>query len=378
MLNLSDYTTPHSTWNGIYTYVKDHPALYRDVLSDTFTEEELLKALKKQAQSLFLPKEYDAFRKSITALQKGKAVSLKRENIFRLFFALHLSTDTEAQDLLLNYLHQSELSARSLDEFIIIAALKLQLSWNETRMVREKYAAAIAAQPFSPAEIAEGQTAEVYYSVICDKLHSLDDLMNYLDAPENLDFFAKTCNTQYLALFHDVELQTLYTGTTEQRIRLFTDYGDPEPETMRSYYASLYPISEEQIFSLSCLFPNVFMSYDSFCQFVQRKRPVNISSGLFLLSLLAKLRTDDEEAMEDFYVDFLDRDEFTDMLNDILTYFGFPVLQPDLDPFERLVLHTYNECLDMHSDITNSEFQDEFLDMLWNHLEELAAQYTLT
>ena len=120
------------------------------------------------------------------------------------------------------------------------------------------------------------------------------------------------------------------------------------------------------------------MSYDSFCQFVQRKRPVNISSGLFLLSLLAKLRTDDEEAMEDFYVDFLDRDEFTDMLNDILTYFGFPVLQPDLDPFERLVLHTYNECLDMHSDITNSEFQDEFLDMLWNHLEELAAQYTLT
>ena len=70
MLNLSDYTTPHSTWNGIYTYVKDHPALYQDVLADTFTEDELLKALKKQAQSLFLPKEYDAFRKSITALQK--------------------------------------------------------------------------------------------------------------------------------------------------------------------------------------------------------------------------------------------------------------------------------------------------------------------
>lgn len=378
MLNLSDYTTPHSAWNGIYTYVKDHPALYQDILSDAFTEDELLKALKKQAQRLFLPKEYDAFRKSITALQKEKAVSLKRENIFRLFFALRLTTDTEAQDLLLNYLHQSELSARSLDEFIIIAALKLQLSWSETRMIREKYATAIAAQPFSPAEIAEGQTAEVYYSVICDTLHSLDDLMNYLDAPENLAFFAKTCNTQYLSLFHDVELQTLYTGTAEQRIRLFTDYGDPEPETMRSYYASLYPLSEEQIFSLSCLFPNVFMSYDTFCQFVQRKRPLNISSGLFLLSLLAKLRTDDEEAMEDFYVDFLDSEEFTDMLNDILAYFGFPALQPDLDPFERLVLHTYNECLDLHPDITNSEFQDEFLDMLWNYLEELAAQYALT
>ena len=47
MLILSDYTMPHSVWIGIYTYVKDHPALYQDMLSDTFTEDELLKALKK-------------------------------------------------------------------------------------------------------------------------------------------------------------------------------------------------------------------------------------------------------------------------------------------------------------------------------------------
>ena len=58
-------------------------------------------------------------------------------------------SDTAAQDLLMNYLHQSELSARSLDEFIIIAALKLRLSWEETSGIRSDYSAQIMSQPVS-------------------------------------------------------------------------------------------------------------------------------------------------------------------------------------------------------------------------------------
>lgn len=373
MLDLTKYTTTQSAWTGIIHYVNDHPAIYAKHRSGAFTDDQLLKIIKKQAQeTLGKGKDYDSFRKAITALCKGNAVSIKKENLFRLLFVLGLQSDTEAQDLLMNYLHQSELSARSLDEFIMIAALKLHFTWEETCQVREHYALKIASQPLSPSEIVEGQTAEVYYSVICDQLHSLEDLYAYLDVPENMAFFAMTCNTRYLALFDDVTLETLYTGDHEQHIRMYTNYGALEQESIKEYYYNLYNLSEKEVTALAKIFDNVFMSYDNFCLLVQRRRPVNISSGLFLLGLFKKLLTDEEEDGEDFYVDFLDSEDFEAVINDILAYFGFPMLNPELDPFERLILDTYYECLDQHSDLSNAEFQQEFIDRLMSYLACLA------
>ena len=379
MFDIARYTTPVSAWNGLYLYVQDHPLIYRGLMPESFSEDELLKVIKKQARDVLSTGEYDSFRKAITTLRKGSAVSVRKENLFRLFFVLHLQSDIEAQDLLMNYLHESELSARSLDEFIIIAALKLQLSWQETGMIRDKYALLIAEQPIAPGEITEGQTAEVYYSVINEKLHTADDLFEYLDHPENTAFFAKTCNTRYLALFDDVQLEVLYNGSNEEFIRMYTNYGSLEQETIQDYYYSLFGmsgqepgLSEKEIMALAGLFENVFMSYDNFCLLVQRKRPVNVSSGTFLLGLLKKLLTESENSSDDFYVDFLDPDEFSEVIDDIMTYFGFPALNPDINSFDRLVMDTYEDCLSSYADLSNEQFQQAFLDRLRDNLRQLA------
>ena len=386
-MDLSKYTSSYSVWSGLYKYASDHPDLFKGLLPDRWTDEDLLKVIKKQAAAVFSPREYDTFRKSVTSVRKGKIRYMNRENLYRLFFVMELYSDTQAQDLLMNYLHQSELSARSLDEFIMIAALRIGLSWEETRAVRLRYAGRIASQPLSPSGLCEGQTAEVYYKVINDQIHSLEDLCAYLDADENMDFFARTCNTQYLALFSDVQLEVIYNGSPEERIRLYSDFGSLEQETMQDYYSSLFGmtgnagpgcdaesgggLSEAEIVSLAGLFDNVFMSYDNFCLLVQRKRPVNVSSGTFLLGLFGKLLT------EDFYVNFLDPEEFTGVINDILIYFGFPVLSPEIDPFERLVMDTYEECLSVYTGdnaaaVSNSEFAQVFTDSLRGNLKLLA------
>ena len=395
MLDLSRYTMPLSSWSGLFRYVTEHEDIYPNILARPFSEDDLLKVIKKQAQGILSQKEYDTFRKAMTSLKKGTAVSVKKENLYRLFFVLRLSSDIQAQDLLMNYMHQSELSARSLDEFIMIAALRIGLSWEEARAVRVRYAERIAAQPLSPSGISEGQTAEVYYKVISDQIHTAEDLCAYLDDDENMDFFARTCNTQYLALFSDVELEVIYNGSDEERIRLYSDFGSLERETMQDYYYSLFGmaenagpggdagsgdgLSEAEIMSLAGLFDNVFMSYDNFCLLVQRKRPVNVSSGTFLLGLFGKLLTDDEDSSEDFYVNFLDPEEFTGVINDILIYFGFPVLSPEIDPFERLVMDTYEECLSAYAGdnaaaVSNSEFAQIFIDSLRGNLRLLAAR----
>ena len=392
-MDLSKYTSSYSVWSGLYKYASDHPDLFKGLLPDRWTDEDLLKVIKKQAAAVFSPREYDTFRKSVTSVRKGKIRYMNRENLYRLFFVMGLYSDTQAQDLLMNYLHQSELSARSLDEFIMIAALRIGLSWEETRAVRLRYAGRIASQPLSPSGLCGGQTAEVYYKVINDQIHSLEDLCAYLDADENMDFFARTCNTQYLALFSDVQLEVIYNGSPEERIRLYSDFGSLEQETMQDYYFSLFGmtgnagpgcdaesgggLSEAEIMSLAGLFDNVFMSYDNFCLLVQRKRPVNVSSGTFLLGLFGKLLTEDEDSSEDFYVNFLDPEEFTGVINDILIYFGFPVLSPEIDPFERLVMDTYEECLSVYTGdnaaaVSNSEFAQVFTDSLRGNLKLLA------
>ena len=379
MLDLSRYTTPLSSWNGLYRYAQDHPQVCKGQLPDSFSEEDLLKVMKKQAREVLSEKEYDTFRKAVTSLRKGRAVSIKKENLYRLFFVLQLESDTEAQDLLMNYLHQSELSARALDDFIIIAALKMQLSWKETCGIRSRYAELIASQPMAPGNITEGQTAEVYYSIINDSIRTVSDLCGYLDNPENIAFFAKTCNTRYLALFDDVQLEVLYNGSQEEFIRIYANYGSLDRITIKEYYYSLFGISaagglsEEEIMTLSGVFENTFMSYDNFCLLVQRKRPVDVSSGTFLLGLFKKLLTEEQDVTEDFYVDFLNPEEFTEIINDILIYFGFPILNPDQDPFERLLMDTYENCLSEHADLSNAAFQQTFIQNLCDNLKELAA-----
>ncbi len=380
MLNPSDYTSPQNIWNGISHYAQDHFDKYQDHLPASFTDDDLLKALKKSADKRLLPKEYDTFRKAVTALRNGTAATLKHENLYRLCFVLNLDSDSEAQSLFSYYLHCNELSARSLDEFIILSSLKLQLSWEETCKIRGKYHEQIQEQPISPSNLCEGQTAKIYQQIIHDKIQTINDLWDFLNAPENMNFFATTRNTQYLALFDDVELEILYNGNCEQIIRLVTNYGNLEKEPILEYYHSLFGLqwgdndrlTDKEISSLSSIFENVFMNYNNFLLLVQRKRLTDISSGTFMLSLLKKLLTEDSEKDNDFYMNFLEEDEFIEICDDIRIAFGFPTLNPECDNFDRLLLDVYQETLKEHSDLSNCDFQNVYIHSLRNYLRLIA------
>lgn len=381
MLNILDYCTSGTIWPGIVSYVQNHMEKYQNTLTDSFTDDDLLKMLKKNAKSIFPANEYDAFRKAATALRKKTTGSLKRENLYRLCYVLALESDTQAQDLFLNYLHQNELSARSLEEFILIACLKLQLSWEEMSEIRKTYQIQISSRPISPDTLDEGDTVKMYYTVINERLHTKDDLVCFLNHTENLSFFAKTRNTQYLALFDDIELEVIYNTGQEQMIKFITNYGNTEKETILEYYHSLFglqddcskdSLSDQEIALLCDKFEHVFMTYDNFRLLVQRKRPIDISAGTFMLNLLKKLLTEETDSENDFYVNFLDPDEFIGVCNDILIYFGFPVLSPNCDNFDRLLLDVYKETLEANPSISNSRFQRLYIQNLRNYVKQIA------
>lgn len=381
MLDINDYLTPRSIWPGIFSYVKSHAERYRRLLPEHFTDDDLLKMLKKNAREIFPPNEYDSFRKAVTSLRKGDSHSLKKENLYRLCYALKLDLDTQVHALFQDHLHMNELSARSLDDFILIAALRLHLSWEDTSSFRQRYALLAAPQPIAPKDLDEGHTVEMYYTAMDEEIHTREDLVSFLDDPENLAFFSKTRNTQYLALFDDIELEILYNGSPEQVINLLPFPDSSEKETVQGYYLSLFglltddsgdTLSPEEISALCQKFEHVFMTYDNFCMLVQRKRPVEISSGTFMLNLLKNLLTDEQDADHDFYVDFLDPEEFTDVCNDILIYFGFPVLNPSCDNFDRLLMDVYAETLKEHPDAANTLFQELYLQNLRKYLRLIA------
>ncbi len=381
MLNINNYLTRNSIWPGIFSYVSDHAEMYHSTLTVPFTDDDLLKLLKKNAQEIFFKNEYDPFRKAITALRKGSADSLKKENLYRLCYALKLDSDAQAQELFQHHLHQNELSARSLDEFILMAALKLHLSWKDALALRQKYTLLITPQPTAPRTLEKGLTAEMYHTAINEKIQDIGGLICFLDDPDNLAFFSKTRNTQYLALFDDIALEILYRNDGEQIINLFPFCGDLEKETIQRYHLSLFGLlsddsgdflTMQEISSLCQKFEHVFMTYDNFCMLVQRKRPTDISSGTFMLNLLKNLLTDEQEMEHDFYVDLLDPEEFAEVCDDILIYFEFPALDPAHDNFERLLMDVYTETLDDHPNVSNTRFQELYLQNLRKYLRTIA------
>ena len=104
MLNISDYCVPGTIWPGIISYVQNHLKKYPQIPAKSFSDDDLLNLLKKNAKSVLPANEYDAFRKAVTALKKRTAGSLKKENLYRLCYVLSLESDTQAQNWFLNNL----------------------------------------------------------------------------------------------------------------------------------------------------------------------------------------------------------------------------------------------------------------------------------
>ena len=65
-------------------------------------------------------------------------------------------------------------------------------------------------------------------------------------------------------------------------------------------------------------------------------------------------------------------EHFAEVCDDILIYFGFPALDPAHDNFERLLMDVYTETLDDHPNVSNTRFQELYLQNLRKYLRTIA------
>ncbi len=395
-LNIEKYRSAGSIWPGILRYVRETQFGSAGASEESVSEKELSKWINKEAQKILIEqdadgqpytKDFDTFRKAMSNLKNGKTLAIKKDNLFRLLFVLHISSDTEAQHLLSDYLHINELSARILEDFLVLSALHLQLSWSETKkFLYEKYADLVKEQNPVPDNADEGYTAIVYSGVI-DRLHSVQDLTNYLDTPLERAAFARSSNTRYLALFYEVTPEAVpdrVTGKTLFRL------SDPEGNniTVTQYREEFFrlggncpedALTIDEINALSEIFEDIFLDAAEFDALVHRHRTTDVSPGTFIISFLNRLDAEDEDF--EFYVNFFEPDDFRDALDDWLLYYGFPLMNPDCSSFERLLLDIHSELLlqvnaaDLQDtdDFSNADFFEEYLRALRYYLRALIA-----
>ncbi len=367
MLNIKNYIGNATLWNGICSFIRKN-------VRENASEKEITKLLLTSASAQFEDKEYRTFRRAMSSLKNGKNASLQNENLYRLLFVLlklpilknddyrnQSRGDVRARNLLTVYLGQPELSVRSMNEFILLSALKIGLDWKETLHLRNEFSEAIAAMPAAPEELCEGRTDEFYAEVV-EHTESLRDIRKTLSSDLYRSYFAKTRNTQYLALFPDLpekgagSITDLYYGI----FSIDTETGDC--------------LTVEEIRALTKVFGNIFMTFDTFCKLVNRTSVTEISGETYLLSILN---------LPEIEIDFLDHRFFREEINDFLTYHGFANLTPEVHSFDRLFFDVYEEIFlenthnaEKNRAASNEQFCEIFTRRLGEYLRLIAREIT--
>lgn len=402
-VNITNYLTAINIWPMIVKYMRDHSTAYTLVPPTKQCADEdqrILKTIKKLARKNLLPAaEYDTFRHAITDLYNRKSATLSRENVYRLCFVLDLPDDTAASALCTEYLNQNELSARSLDEFLIICALRIHLGWEETCTLRSQCKKRLQDYPLAPLQLIEDQTRDFYHTVITAQIDSKAALVRWLSDDSNLAFFARTRNKQYFALFSDMDWESFNThrptgdpldmNTTIKLYQMAESIASTTAEkatiTMHDYYHMLFGLhsvddpddmnaelflNRQEIEALAKRYPSAFLSYETFCDLVQRRRPVDVSAGTYTLRMLEEMSPSPDLDVE--YVDFTDRSAFLDACDNYLQNAGYPKLLAN-NIFNKLLLDIYDETLTENPVLSSEETKAAFFEKLRKYLKDIAA-----
>lgn len=361
-LNPADYLFSFNQIIQIIRYVNDHHEKYAKYnvnftnIAVGSTDLQPFKDFINQIKgNLVIASEIENFYKSI----KNFESRISRINVIRLCFALELNFQ-EASNFLMSYMHESELSARSLIEFLAICALNSpEMTWKD---VFELYAelVTILDMPAAPDNPGAGMTQKVVTQVI-PTLTSVEAIRDYLDPlkyPEHVDFFAKTRNTQYLALFDDVRIDF-----DHNRAELVEQKHKSNPLSVKGYYTRLFGIqsldgditdnylTKDDITKLIRIYPNVFMTYQVFVELVNRTRNEPIASGTFLLHLLVTMESSDHDKRHG--IDFTKADKVIDYINSTMLEAGYPFLS-EKNPFDKLVIDVINSTCNKEVSSENS------------------------
>ena len=361
-LNPADYLFSFNQINQIIRYVNDHREKYANYnvnftnIAVGSTDMQPFKDFINQIKgNLVIASEIENFYKSI----KNFESPISRINVIRLCFALELNFQ-EASNFLMSYMHESELSARSLIEFLAICALNSSdMTWKDVYELTAEFVS-ILDMPASPNNPGTGMTQEVVTQVI-PTLTSVEAIRDYLDPlkyPEHVDFFARTRNTQYLALFDDVRIDF-----DHNRAELAEQKHKSNPLSVKGYYTRLFGIqsldgditdnylTKDDIKKLIRIYPDVFMTDQVFSELVNRTRNEPIASGMFLLHLLVTMESSDHDKRHG--IDFTKTEKVIDYINSTMLETGYPFLS-EKNLFDKLVIDVINSTCNKEVSSENS------------------------
>lgn len=253
-LDYPGYFSDNNTivWDQIIKYMKDHPETYRIEADDKQVYpkkayRDFLMIAKEERLSPF-EDDKNGFRHAIDNLAGYSAINtsyLTRENIYRLLFVLKIDSIKNANNLLMYYLHQNELSMRSLKEFLVMAAIHIGASWAKLKNWLTEYEPMIRKQYPAPLVLEAGYTLEVQDEFF-DTEQTAESLKSYLKKLDKQGFFARLNNTHYCALFDDRIEKTIRNGRVRYVITDDENNDHLRHTTVTNYYKSLfglYPIA---------------------------------------------------------------------------------------------------------------------------------------
>lgn len=217
--------------------------------------------------------------------------------------------------------------------------------------------------------------------------------------PLNSDFFTETdwevfCNNTFnhgvSPEIHNALVEFYFSGTKEARIistkqlTTISDDDDMKPlyktrsTTLHSHFLEKFGLawydsndrlSEDEINALAIVFPNIFMTYNSYNDLFHRRKRNNISSGTVLLCSLpyVSLERDPAYDNDEYVIEFSDKKHFIDSCNYILLETGCARLNYKA-PFDRLLIDTYDETYASAADLNPDDFRTEYIVRLRNNL----------
>ena len=413
-----DYLSRYSHWDMLIQYLTDYAARYS--FRTDLSKEDSLRFLKDLVRSSYKDAvTFDGYnpgnllKKGLENLASGKSLVLGRENLLRLILALGINdlqehgTSTalqEADHFLLDYMHDSELSARNLKECIFIWSIHNNLSTKDIVNLIRRYKDPISNQPLSPEceDLYEGGTAEVLGLLV--QIRTKEQLHSFIR--ENMDFFTKLGNTHYCSMFNDVSLipyprEGVRTYTMAEYI--LDDPDEKKPSLIPAfllarsqsdirqreiYYGrlfGLYSLDEEEfenhlntrtISKLAKILPDVFMEMDPFTDLIRRKTEADVPYGVHLLHMLVDLPPEDYVPI---HAEEIDPDTgriipvdpvkaFTQVCNAYLNNAGFASLNRKV-PIDRMVSDVYAYTIAVRKE---EEYKDLFLYHFRKVLQEIA------
>ena len=200
-----------------------------------------------------------------------------------------------------------------------------------------------------------------------DIVLTIEDLNEYVTSELTNSYFAKTRNTQYMAFFNYMDwesydpsqnisefiLSTWDNDTIENR-HLRTFNFENEDECLDHSIGE--HLSSDDIESLAEVFPNAFLSYETYRHLMRRERNEQISTETMFIVLLNDVNpykdglgpsSDDwrfEIYQSNDYLDFTNEGEFINTINFFLENSGCAHLNPNRG-FERLILDVYHDVI---------------------------------